>query len=182
MTSNQAGMKKMMSPRVIWQGYRISCMKTARTLQCKLCMVERKEIMHRMKRNRELCLNDKSEIFSTCTCYCDFHCLNRRKQSDTEDGFVPEKSPKRNHESKKQRKSRKLTVNLIQSKNCQQSLCMTERTIKRKGKQPIIDTNEQGVPLTEPSKNQTRMELERMKEYIEGNSYRMHCGCCNPCA
>ena len=56
-------MKKLMSPRIIWQGDRISCMKTARTLKCKLCMVERKEIMHRMKRNRELCLNDNSDIF-----------------------------------------------------------------------------------------------------------------------
>ena len=43
-------MKKLMSPRVIWQGDRISCMKTARTLKCKLCMVERREIMHRMKK------------------------------------------------------------------------------------------------------------------------------------
>ena len=78
--------------------------------------------------------------------------------------------------------SRKLTVNLIQSKSRQNSLCMTERTIQRKGKHPIIDTNVPGAPLTKPSANPSRMELERMKEYIEGNSYRMNCGCCDPCA
>ena len=137
--------------------------------------------MCRMKQNRELVMNDNSDMFSTCTCFCDFHCLKRRKQSETEDGFIPEKSPKRNHESKKQRKRWKPPIDLIQSKFRQLSLCMTERKIQRKGKHPIIDTNVPGVPLTEPSANPSRMELERMKEYIEGNSYRMNCGCCDPC-
>ena len=121
-------MKKLMSPRVIWQGDRISCMKTAHTLKCQLCAVERKKIMHRMKQNRESCLNNKSEIFSTCTSYCDFHCLKHRKQSDTEDGVVHEKSQKESRVQETE-KGRKLKVNLIQSKNCQHSICMTERTI-----------------------------------------------------
>ena len=68
-------------------------MKTALTLECILCMVERIEIMHRMDENRVLVINDNSDRFSTCTCFFDFHCFKIKKSnSDAEDGSIPEKS------------------------------------------------------------------------------------------
>ena len=55
-------------------------------------MVERKEIMHRMNEDRASVINDNSDRFSTCTCFCDFHCFKTRKpNADTEDGSNPEK-------------------------------------------------------------------------------------------
>jgi hypothetical protein len=44
----RAKLKRIVSPSIIWQGDQICCMKTktARTLQSKICMVERKEILH----------------------------------------------------------------------------------------------------------------------------------------
>ena len=38
-------MKHIMMPTILWQGEGIRCMNVARTLQCKICMVERKEII-----------------------------------------------------------------------------------------------------------------------------------------
>ena len=37
----RAKMKLIMTPSILWQGDRILCMKSARTMQCKICMVER---------------------------------------------------------------------------------------------------------------------------------------------
>ncbi len=66
-------MKQIMTPTVLWQGDRIQCMKTSRTLQCKICMMERKEILHRFRTDRYKIINDNSDIFSSCKCGSAFH-------------------------------------------------------------------------------------------------------------
>ena len=38
----RAKLKDIVEPTILWQGDRIRCMKSSRTLQCKICMVERK--------------------------------------------------------------------------------------------------------------------------------------------
>eukprot|EP00956_Cyclotella_meneghiniana_P029437 scaffold71225_cov38-Cyclotella_meneghiniana.AAC.3 len=45
-TSNEvkSRIKEILYPKILWKGDRIRCMKSAP--QCKLCMVERKEICH----------------------------------------------------------------------------------------------------------------------------------------
>ena len=176
-------MKKLMSPRIIWQGERIKCMKTAKTMQCTLCMVERKEIMHRMDENRAMVINDNSDRFSTCTCFCDFHCFKIQKPNcETEDGSVPERSPKRNHQSKTKRKKFTLKITPKDAKTRQHSLCMTERKISRPGrKAPLIDTNVPGLPMEEPVAAPGWFRMERLREYISGNRYRMNFGCCDSC-
>ena len=55
-TSNEAksGIKdEIINPKILWKGNRIRCMKSAMMPQYKLCMVERKEIYHRFKENRQ---------------------------------------------------------------------------------------------------------------------------------
>ena len=49
--SNQvkAKLKEIVEPSILWQGERIRCMKSARTAQCILCVVERKEILKRFQ-------------------------------------------------------------------------------------------------------------------------------------
>ena len=50
-TSNAVGarLKELVESTIIWQGDGICCKKSSRTLQCKKCMVERKEILHCLK-------------------------------------------------------------------------------------------------------------------------------------
>ena len=62
-----------MEPSIIWQGDRIQCMKTARTMQCKICMVERLEILKRFQNSRRTLINDNSDIFSSWKCRAKFH-------------------------------------------------------------------------------------------------------------
>ena len=77
--SNQvkAKMKRIMTPTIIWQGDRIQCMKSSRTAQCKICMTERIEILHRMRTNRNMIINDNSDIFAPCKCGSRFHKFSR---------------------------------------------------------------------------------------------------------
>jgi hypothetical protein len=49
------------------------CMKSAKTMNCKMCMIERKEILHRMKTNKHKLINDNSDIFARCSYECRFH-------------------------------------------------------------------------------------------------------------
>ena len=62
-----------MKPTIIWQGDGIRCMKSARTLQCKICMTERKEILSRFRTDRSKNMNDNSDIYSSCKCDGRFH-------------------------------------------------------------------------------------------------------------
>ncbi len=48
-------------------------MKSAKTMNCKMCMVERKEILHRMKSKKHKLINENSDIFARCSCKCRFH-------------------------------------------------------------------------------------------------------------
>ena len=69
----RAKMKTIMEPSIVWKGDRILCMKSARTLQCKICMVERTTILKKMDEDQGLVINDNSDIFSSCKCGSQFH-------------------------------------------------------------------------------------------------------------
>jgi hypothetical protein len=57
-----------------YQGERLNCMKSAKTMNCKMCMVERKEILQWMKTNKHKLINDNSDIYAQCSCKkCRFH-------------------------------------------------------------------------------------------------------------
>ena len=61
-------MKSIMIPTILWQGEGIRCMKSARMLQCKSCMVERKNILSRFRSDKSKIINDNSDIYSSCKC------------------------------------------------------------------------------------------------------------------
>ena len=73
----RAKMKTLIIPTTLWQGDRIRCMKSSRTLQYKICMVERKEILSRFRANQSETINDNSDIFSSCKCNSRFHKFSR---------------------------------------------------------------------------------------------------------
>ena len=78
-TSNEvkAKLKKIVDVSIIWTGDRLRCMKSARTLDCRICMAEREEILARMRANPDKVINDRSEIFGSCNCRTNFYKLSR---------------------------------------------------------------------------------------------------------
>ncbi len=69
----KAVLKDIVEPIILWQGDRICCMKSARTHNCKICMVECKEILKQMNDNKTEVINNNSNIFSSCKCGTKFH-------------------------------------------------------------------------------------------------------------
>ncbi len=69
----RAMMKTIMTPSILWNGDRILCMKSARTQQCKICMMERKQILLQLDTDKHKVINDNSDIFSSCKCGSKFH-------------------------------------------------------------------------------------------------------------
>ena len=61
----RAKLKTIVESKILWQGDAIRCTKSSRTLQCKICMVERKEILSRFDTNRHKIINDNSDIYSS---------------------------------------------------------------------------------------------------------------------
>ena len=101
-SSNQvrAKMKTLILPKILWQGDRIKCMKSTNSANCKLCMMERMELIKRFSTNRQEVINTNSDLYSSCTCAANFHSFKIRTKTDTEEGFYPEKSPIKNKLSK----------------------------------------------------------------------------------
>ena len=72
--------KTSMHTQIIWKGDRIQCMKSSRTLRCKIYIVKRREILHCfredkgiMNDNSDIIMNDNSDISSSCMCDSQFH-------------------------------------------------------------------------------------------------------------
>lgn len=66
--TTRAKMKTIMIPKIVWHGNCIGCMKSPRTMQCKICMVKRIEILKHLQTNKHKIINDNSDIFSSCKC------------------------------------------------------------------------------------------------------------------
>ncbi len=72
-----AKLKQDVSIEVIWQGDPIKCMKSARTRDCRICMVERKQIMQPLRDDKHNIINENDNIYaaSVCKCSSGFHKL-----------------------------------------------------------------------------------------------------------
>ena len=102
----RAKMKEIMVPSILWQGDRIMCMKSSRTLQCNICMVERNEILSRFRDNKSSIMNDNSDIFSSCKCMSSFHKFSRTIEPTLTTRLTQKKVPStRNSKSKRRRSS-----------------------------------------------------------------------------
>ena len=84
---------------------------------------------------------------------------------------LSQKSPIRNHQSKIKQRKFTLKINPKEAKIRQHSVCMTERTISRPGKAPLIDTNIPGLPMEEPVAKPNWFRMERLREFISGERF-----------
>ena len=60
--------KQIMEHSILWQGIEFDAWSLPYTMQCKICMVENKEILHRLKTDKSKIMNYNSDIFSSCKC------------------------------------------------------------------------------------------------------------------
>ena len=168
--SNQtrAMLKKIVTPKVIWQGDCIRCTKSARTLQCKICMVERKEILKRMRTNKQTLINDNSDIYSSCKCEGRFHKFTRKLEIETLRTRLSQKKVSSTRTSKQKRK--RFSFNSITSSPTICSPCNEEAPITPEPaslQTPVflIDTNIPGLPWRPPTANPTNLELAQLQHY-----------------
>ena len=75
-------------------------MKSARMLQCKICVVERKETLSRFRTNRSKTTNCNSHIYGSCKCGAEFHQFILPDTKDTDEAPDAEKSHKSKRKSK----------------------------------------------------------------------------------
>ena len=173
-TSNsvRARLKEVVEPTIIWQGDRIRCMKSSWTLQCKICMVERKEILHRLKTNKHLVINDNSDIYSSCKCGSRCHKFNRTITTTLRTRSTQKKAPlKRKSKLKRRRTSRtKMPETPNTNQYCQaitpESATSQFTQIRSSQLTPIhYDTNVPGLPYRSPSYIPTNLELAQFATY-----------------
>jgi hypothetical protein len=158
--------KTIMTPSILWQGDRITCMKSAMTPKCKICTVERKEILHRMRSDRSKIINDNSDIFSSCKCKCRFHKFGRHLHVETLRTRLSQKKVNSTRHSK-QKRSR---LSFSSPRVCPQT--DMEAPITPEPASPmtpvfLIDTNVPGLPYRSPSAYPTQLELAQLQEYRE---------------
>ena len=104
----QQMMKQIMTPTILWQGDGMRCMKSSHTLQCKICMVERKEILSRFRSDKSKIINDNSDIHSSCKCGRRFHMFARTITTTLKTRLTQKKSPSK--KSPKKERSRRSTT------------------------------------------------------------------------
>ena len=107
----RARMKEICRTTILWQGDRIQCMKSSRTPQCTICMVERTEILGRMRTNRSKVINDNSDIYASCKCRSRLHKFNRMLEPTLRRRLTPKKVSS-NRRSKQKRNRRKKSINI----------------------------------------------------------------------
>ena len=83
-------LKNIMIPTILWQGEGIRCMKSARTLQCKICMMERKEILSRFRIDGSKIMNDNSDIYSSCKYGAQFYQFVQPNTENTDEALDAE--------------------------------------------------------------------------------------------
>ena len=98
------------------KNYGPNCMKTARTLQCKICMTERKEILHRFRSDKSKVMNDNSDIYSSCKCKGRFHKFGRNLHIETLRTRTPQKKVNSTRASKPKRN--RFSFNLLSPRLC----------------------------------------------------------------
>jgi hypothetical protein len=162
-------LKQIVSPTIIWQGDTIRCMKTARTLQCKICMTERKEILHRFRSDKTKIMNDNSDIYSSCKCKGRFHKFGRKLRIETLRTRSPQKKVSSTQTSKPNRS--RISFNLASPRFCQPTNEEAPVTPEPASPQEtpvfLIDTNVPGLPWRPPSANPSNLELMQLQQYNE---------------
>ena len=168
-------MKKIMIPTILWQGDGIRCMKSSRTLQCKICMVERKEILSRFRADKNMIINDNSDIYSSCKCGSKFHRFSRTITTSLKTRMTQKKS-KSTKKSKKNRPSWshfKGTPKKNRRSGGDFPTPELESPCTPCSPAQLIDTNVPGLPYHTPSVNPTNLERAQYSQYC--NSCTVDC-------
>ena len=83
--------RKITKVSILWQGNPISCMKNFGKVNCKLCMMERLEILRAVRNdklnNGEKLINSSHEIYGACRHKSKFHRYRIIYNSSTDEGL-----------------------------------------------------------------------------------------------
>ena len=178
-TSNQVRgrLKEIVKPTIIYSGDRIRCMKSSRTLQCQICMMERKEILHRLREDKSKVINDNSDIYSSCKCGSRFHKFTdtRTITSTLRTRMTQKKVPsaRKSKQIRHRRKSRQITpITPSAQVSTPSSRVITPESAYPTTTPRLIDTNVPGLPYRSPSLNPTNLHLAQYAQYqtyLEGS-------------
>eukprot|EP00956_Cyclotella_meneghiniana_P019390 scaffold33193_cov70-Cyclotella_meneghiniana.AAC.7 len=152
---------------------RIRCIKSAMTPQCKLCMVERKEICHRLQENKQSIINDNSDIFSSCKCRAKFHKFGRNLHIETLRTRITQEKVNSTRHSKAKRTRFFPDEEPSTPSSCKSYChpCKEERSspasLRIETPVFLIDTNVPGLPYRSPSANPSNLKLAQVQHYIE---------------
>jgi hypothetical protein len=163
-------LKTIVTPTIIWQGDSIRCAKTARTLQCKICMTERKEILHRFRTDKSKIMNDNSDIYSSCKCKGRFHRFGRKLHIETLRMHSPQKKVNSTRSSKPRRA--RFSFNLSSPRYCQPT--NEEAPVTPEPLVFLINTYVPGLPWRPPLANLSNLELAQLQEYQKSRLEVVH--------
>ena len=150
----RACLRETMEQTIIWQGDIICCKKSLATLQCKICMVERKEILHRVKANKHQVINDNSDIYSSYRYGSRLHKFNRT--------ITPTSRTRSAQKKTLQLGNRDKNIGEPVTLLCQPPL----QTNTVNHQTPIrFDRNISGLPYRSPSYHPTKLELAQFAQY-----------------
>ena len=159
-------------------------MKPARMFQCKICMVERKEILPRFRTDRRKIVSDNSDIYNPCKCGAKFHKFIRPETKNFHEVLAEEKSQKSKWSSKIKRS--RFSVDSIQPNLTKKAWSARQCTCLRKGQRAhtkispnssiemktigtpdtrLIDTNVPLAPYQRPSINPSNLHLAQYLQY-----------------
>ena len=172
----RAHLKEIVEPTIIWQGDRIRCMKSSQTLQCKICMVERKEILSRFRTNRSDIINDNSDIFSSCKCNSRFHKFSRQVTPILKKRLTQKKA--NSTRNSKQKRTKRFSFNNLNSprKRAQVTPESPDMSIMSAdislmspptGPPTLYDTNVPGLPYRSPTANPSNLEYAQVRHYLD---------------
>eukprot|EP00984_Skeletonema_dohrnii_P010737 scaffold4213_cov78-Skeletonema_dohrnii-CCMP3373.AAC.1 len=142
---SRAKLKQVVSVEVIWQGKPIQCTKSARTRACKICMVERKQIMKALRDDKHKVINENDDIYAACKCSTRFH-----------------KFAHIDSKSKKACGHRKPAPPAGQE-NHQQTTPELVRLLESPTR--LIDTNVPGLPYRSPCEHPSNLHLAQRRQW-----------------
>jgi len=144
--------------------------------QCTLCMVERTEILGRMRTNRSKVINDNSDIYASCKCRSRLHKFNRILEPTLRRRLTPKKvsSSRRS----KQKRSR-MRVSIDSLTLCQPvtptipNTPITPEPTTPPPTPPLFDPNIPGIiPYETPTHYPSRLHVGRIQQWNEIQSSR----------
>ena len=141
-------------------------MKSARTYNCKICMIERKEILKQMDINKSKVMNDNSDIFSSCKCGTKFHKFLRNVTTKTLMTRLTQKEVPSGRSSKTKRKNKRFSFNNL----CQPCTPRVAPVSPEPASPPVTpvflyDRNIPGFPYRSPTAQLTNLERAQLEHF-----------------